>query len=70
MINILKNSKGDIVRAVPLSEIGEFAYRGFPSEEDLKILYNNNFILIKIVDDKYYFVNKSILDSSFVVRLK
>ena len=56
---MLKNSKGDIVRAVPLSEIEEFTYKGYPSEEDLKVLYKNGFILIKIIDnDEYYFVDK------------
>lgn len=67
---MIKNSKGDIVRAVPLSEIEEFTCKGFPSEENLKMLYDNNFILIKIIDDEYYFINKSILDSPFVVRIK
>ena len=33
---MLENSKGDIVRAVPLSEIEELVYNGYPSEEDLK----------------------------------
>ena len=34
---MLNNSKGDVVRAVPLSEIEEFTYKGFPSEENLKM---------------------------------
>lgn len=55
---MLKNSKGNIVKAVPLSEIEELVYKGFPSEEDLKMLYNHNFILIKIIDNEYYFVDK------------
>lgn len=55
---MLKNTKGDIVRAVPLSEIDDFIYKGFPSEEDLKVIYNNNFVLIKIINDEYYFANK------------
>ena len=62
---MLKNSKGNIVRAVPLSEIEELVYNGYPSEEDLKILYENNFILIKITDDEYYFVNKYKLSRFF-----
>ena len=62
---MLKNSKGNIVRAVPLSEIEEFTYKGYPSEEDLKVLYENNFILIKITDDEYYFVNKYKLSRFF-----
>ena len=55
---MLKNTKGNIVRAVPLSEIEEFVYKGFPSEEDLKMLYENGFILIRIKNDEYYFINK------------
>ena len=55
---MLKNAKGDIVRAIPLSEIEEFIYKGYPSEEDLKLLYENGFILIKIIDDEYYFIDK------------
>ena len=55
---MLKNAKGDIIKTIPLSEIEEFVYKGFPSEEDLKILYDNNFVLIKIIDDEYYFVDK------------
>ena len=55
---MLEKSKGDIVRAVPLSEIEDFVYKGFPSEEDLKVIYDNNFILIKIINDEYYFANK------------
>ena len=55
---MLKNAKGDIVRAIPLSEIKDFVYEGFPSEEDLKVIYDNNFILIKIINDEYYFANK------------
>ena len=62
---MLKNAKGDIVRAVPLSEIEEFTYKGYPSEEDLKVLYENNFILIKITDNEYYFVNKYKLSRFF-----
>jgi hypothetical protein len=62
---MLKNSKGNIVRAVPLSEIEELVYNGYPSEEDLKALYENNFILIKITDNEYYFVNKYKLSRFF-----
>jgi len=58
VINMLKNAKGDIVKAVPLNEIDDFIYKGFPSEEDLKVIYNNNFVLIKIINDEYYFANK------------
>lgn len=69
---MLINSKDNIVRAVPLSEIQELIYyNGYPSEECLKSLYENGFILIKIINDKYYFANRNtLLDSPFIVRLK
>lgn len=53
-----KKPKSNIVKVVPLSEIEEFVYKGFPSEEDLKAIYDNNFVLIKIINDEYYFANK------------
>ena len=56
---MLKNAKGNIVRVVPLSEIKEFVYYGYPSEEDLKMLYENGFILIRIKDNRYYFIDKN-----------
>lgn len=59
---MFKKSKGDIVRAVPLSEIEELVYNGYPSEEDLKALYENNFILIRITDDEYYFIHKEAVE--------
>ena len=62
---MLENSKGDIVRAIPLSEVEELVYNGYPSKEDLKVLYENNFILIKITDNEYYFVNKYKLSRFF-----
>ncbi len=55
---MLKDSKDNIVRAVPLSEIEEFVYKGYPSEEELKVLYENGFILIRIKNDEYYFMDK------------
>lgn len=68
---MLENSKDNIVRAVPLTEIEEFVHKGLPSEEKLKILYDNNFVLIKIINDEYYFANRNtLLDSPFIVRLK
>ncbi len=68
---MLENSKGDIVKAIPLSEIEEFIYKGFPAEEDLKMLYDNNFVLIKIIDDEYYFVDKcKLLGFPFKVNFK
>ncbi len=63
--------KGDIVIATPLREIEEFVHNGLPSEESLKILYDNNFVLTKIIDNKYYFANRNtLLDSPFIVKLK
>lgn len=62
---MFKKSKDNIVRAVPLNEIEELVYNGYPSEEDLKALYENNFILIKITDNEYYFVNKYELSKFF-----
>jgi hypothetical protein len=68
---MLENSKGDIIRAVPLSEIEEFIYKGFPSEEDLKMLYENGFILIRIKNDEYYFMDKcKLLGFPFKVNFK
>lgn len=56
---MLKNSKGDIVRIYPLTQIKELVYYGYPSEEDLKALYENDFILIRIKDNRYYFIYKN-----------
>lgn len=68
---MLKNSKDNIVRVVPLTEIEEFVHKGLPSEENLKILYDNSFVLIKIINDEYYFANRNtLLDSPFIIRLK
>ena len=35
---MLKNSKGDIVKICPLTQIKELVYNGYPPEEDLKTL--------------------------------
>ena len=59
---MLENSKGDIVRAVPLSEIEELVYEGLPSEETLKILYENGFILTKIKNNEYYFIDRETIE--------
>ena len=62
---MFKKTKGDIVRAIPLNEIGYFIYKGFPSEKDLKVLYEEDFILIGIENDEYYFINKCKLLGGF-----
>lgn len=56
---MLENPKGDIVKIYPLTQIQELVYNSYPSEEDLKALYENGFILIKIKDNRYYFIDKN-----------
>lgn len=56
---MLKNSKGDIVKICPLTQIKELVYNGYPPEEDLKTLYKNGFILIRIRENRYYFIDKN-----------
>ncbi len=56
---MLKSSKGDIVKIYPLTQIKELVYKGYPSEEDLKALYKNGFILIRIKENRYYFIDKN-----------
>lgn len=56
---MLTNSKDNIVRIVPLTEIKELVYHGYPKEKDLKALYENDFILIRIINDEYYFIDKN-----------
>lgn len=55
---MLKNAKGDIVKIYP-QKIKELVYYGYPSEEELKTLYENGFILIRIKDNRYYFIDKN-----------
>ena len=55
---MLENPKGDIVKIYP-QKIKELVYYGYPSEEELKALYENGFILIRIKDNRYYFIDKN-----------
>lgn len=56
---MIKDAKDNIVRIYPLTQIQELVHYGHPSEEVLKTLYENGFILIRIKDNRYYFIDKN-----------
>ena len=55
---MIYDSKKNILRIYP-QKIKELIYYDYPSEEEIKILYENGFILIRIEDNKYYFIDKN-----------
>lgn len=51
--------KDSIVHCIPLSEITSFTLSNMITEEELKIIYKEGFILDNIENDYYNFVRKT-----------
>ena len=52
---VVSISKDNIVSAISLADIDKFTMTIFPNEEDLKKIYEYDFVLTSIEDNKYVF---------------
>lgn len=56
---LVKEKNNKKIPIYPLTRNKEFVYYGYPSEENLKDLYRYGFTLIRIKDNRYYFIDKN-----------